>query len=177
MGPSKHGRSRCSDRLTENKVSKAPHIIWPAAIIGLLLLSVVTTFAIMWASQSDGGAQVVDDYYRKSVAWDSLAAVRDASELLGWSVAISLEGSDKSRQAVVTVTDSSDTPLERLSGSVTVTRPQSIASFGDFSLEEVDETKGLYRFSFPFSGRGLWDLDFRIQQADIHYSTTVRIEI
>ena len=158
-------------------MSKAPHIVWPAAINGLLLLSVITTFAILWASQSDGGAQVVNDYYRKSVAWDSVSAARDASERLGWSLNVNMDAAIGSGYGTFAIADEGGSPVLNLTGSVSVTRPQSAALYGTFDLMAVDRTPGSYRFEFPFSGRGLWDLDFRVRSVDLSYSRKVRVEI
>jgi nitrogen fixation protein FixH len=158
-------------------VSKHPHIVWPAAIIGLLLLSVTTTLAIVWASQSDGGAQVVDNYYRRSVAWDSIAAARDASEHLGWTTTIEMGSSVESGYGIVTASDGDGAALIGLVGSVSVTRPQSSANFGNFELTEMEGDPGRYHFDFPFSDRGLWDVEIQIVQAELSYSKETRIEI
>ena len=40
-------------------------------MVGLLLLGIVTTLGTLFAAHSDGGAQVVEDYYQKAVDWEA----------------------------------------------------------------------------------------------------------
>lgn len=58
-----------------------PQFLYPGIVIGILLLSVVAHIILIVEASSDGGAQVVPDYYEKSLQWDETqareAAVRD----------------------------------------------------------------------------------------------------
>lgn len=157
-------------------MSKSAHILWPAAIIGLLLLSGLTTAAIFWASRSDGGAQIVDDYYQKSVAWDSIAAVRDQSNLLGWTAAVSIRVEEDGRYGLVTVIDRDGLPVEGLSGVAVVSRPQTSASYGTHALAPAG-TPGFYRFDFPYTTGGLWDIDLQTEKSGHRFARMIRVEI
>lgn len=153
-----------------------PDILWPAAVIGLLLLSGITTFAVLFASKSDGGAQVIDNYYRRSVAWDSLAAEQRASNELGWHLRVDLTASSDDT-AILVVTDQEGGVVDGLSGSVSVSRPQASTTFGTHSLTPIDSTSGAYRFSFPYHERGLWDLQITAVRGDQRLLERVRVEI
>ncbi|MGA7306000.1 MAG: FixH family protein [Rhodothermales bacterium] len=155
---------------------KSPNVLWPAAIVGLLLLGGVTTFAVLIASRSDGGAQVVDNYYRKSVAWDSVAAERRASEALGWVARIEIQPPDQAT-GVAVITDKNGEPLTGLQGAVTVSRPQSSVTYGTHSLVEGDSSSGRYSFSFPYRDHGLWDLEIVARRAAERFIDKIRIEI
>jgi nitrogen fixation protein FixH len=157
-------------------MSRSAHIIWPAAIIGLLLLSGLTTAAIFWASRSDGGAQIVDDYYRKSVAWDSIAAVRDQSNLLGWTAAVAIRVEENDRFGLVTVVDSDGLPVEGLTGVAIISRPQTSSAYGSHALEPAG-TPGSYRFDFPYTTRGLWDIDLQTEKSEHQFARMIRVEI
>lgn len=157
-------------------MAKSPNVLWPAAIVGLLLFGGVTTFAVLIASRSDGGAQVVDNYYRKSVAWDSLAAERRASEALGWVARIEIKPPDQAT-GVAVITDKNGVPLTGLQGTVTVSRPQSSVTYGTHSLVEGDSSSGRYSFSFPYRDRGLWDVEIVARRADEQFIDKIRIEI
>lgn len=155
---------------------KRSDIVWPAAVIALLLMSGVTTFAVLIASRSDGGAQVVGDYYRKSVAWDSLAAERRESEQLGWIAHVEMRPSPEA-VGVVSFSDRGGRAITGLVGSVTVSRPQSATTYGTHSLAAVDSLSGSYVFSFPYAGRGLWDLDMVAKRGEEKFVRRIRIEI
>jgi nitrogen fixation protein FixH len=158
-------------------VSKHAHIVWPAVIVGLLLFSGITTFAVLFASRSDGGAQVVDNYYRRSVAWDSVAALTRASQDLGWSVNVEVVDEVEGRFGVARFTDPSGRPLDGLAGTVTVTRPQSSVTYGTHRLTPGDSARARYRFDFPYTDRGLWDLDVVASRNGERFIKRVRIEI
>lgn len=58
-----------------------PQILYPGMVIAILLMSVAAHVVLITKASSDGGAQVVPDYYEKSINWDSeqarAAALRD----------------------------------------------------------------------------------------------------
>lgn len=151
---------------------------WPAAIVALLLLSGVTTFAVLFASRSDGGAQVVENYYRKSVAWDSLSSSRRSSDSLGWHLSLDVRSDALSSEVgLATFMDAEGQAVTGLSGSVTVSRPQSSVVYGTHSLVADDSTAGRYSFSFPYRERGLWDLDVAVSRSGKKFFERIRVEI
>ena len=58
-----------------------PHILYPGLVIGILTMSVTAHVYLIVMAASDGGAQVVPDYYEKAQSWDAeqarVAAERD----------------------------------------------------------------------------------------------------
>jgi nitrogen fixation protein FixH len=159
-------------------VSKHAHIIWPAVIVALLLLSGITTFAVLFASRSDGGAQVIDNYYQRSVAWDSVATITRASDSLGWNVNVTIRGdTPHERTGTVVITDRAGQAIEGLAGTVTVTRPQSAVTFGTHRFVRDDSVDTRYLFEFPYSEPGLWDLDVVASGDGERFVKRVRIEI
>jgi len=157
-------------------VIRRPDIVWPATIIGLLVLSGITTFAVLFASKSDGGAQVVDNYYRRSVAWDSLASAQRASDSLGWHLAVKV-GTPTSGHAILSVVDGDGNGVDGLSGSVTVSRPQTSTVFATHSIAPLDSADGQYRFAFPYAEHGLWDLHVRASRHQQQLLEQIRVEI
>jgi nitrogen fixation protein FixH len=59
-------------------------VVWPAAVIAALAVTVAANGVMLWAASGRGAAAVEPDYYRKAVAWDSTLALRRSSEELGW---------------------------------------------------------------------------------------------
>lgn len=56
-----------------------PHIFYPGMVVGILLMSVVAHVVLLVMASSDGGPQVVPDYYEKAANWDEYQA-REAAE-------------------------------------------------------------------------------------------------
>jgi hypothetical protein len=167
-----------SVRHTESAVSDKQHIIWPGIVIGLLLLSGVTTFGVLVASKSDGGAQVIDDYYKKSVAWDSLRIAQIESANLEWDAVISVETSeDGKNKGMLTRADKSGIPLGDFEGSVTVSRPQTATTFGTHRVAASDTEAGVYEFDFPYSEPGLWVLHLEGFRGNDRFVKQIRVEI
>ena len=58
-----------------------PQFLYPGIVVGILSMSVIAHIYLVVQASSDGGAQVVPDYYEKAQAWDSQqaheAAIRD----------------------------------------------------------------------------------------------------
>lgn len=58
-----------------------PQILYPGMVIAILSMSVIAHVILIVNASSDGGAQVVPDYYEKAVNWDAeqarAAAIRD----------------------------------------------------------------------------------------------------
>lgn len=58
-----------------------PEILYPGMVIAILAMSVAAHIYLIAKASSDGGAQVVPDYYEKAVNWDAeqarAAAIRD----------------------------------------------------------------------------------------------------
>ena len=58
-----------------------PQFFYPGIVIAILAMSVAAQSALFVSATSDGGAQVIPDYYEKASNWDAeqarAAAIRD----------------------------------------------------------------------------------------------------
>ena len=154
-----------------------PHIAWPLFVVLILLVGVGGAFAMMIASQLDGGVQVVEDYYRKAVDWDATAARRAASEALGWSVAVAVQPPDAAtaRQRVdLTVRDPEGRPVSGLTGTLTLRRPHLAAAVAERPLEAVPDQAGVYAVEAPLMRPGLWDFELLAQRDSLVFIQTLR---
>ncbi|MFU8807053.1 MAG: FixH family protein, partial [Bradymonadaceae bacterium] len=70
-----------------------PHILYPGMVLGLLAMSLTTSFSILFFAGSDGGPQIERSYYERSVSWDADQKARGAAERLGWLVDLDSSGS------------------------------------------------------------------------------------
>ena len=156
-----------------------PHITWPLFIIGLLTMNVVTVVITVMAARSDGGAQVIDNYYQKAVNWDETAALQAASDALGWQAEIVLPPDPQQpspRLVDVTLHDREGQPIDGAQGTIRAFRPHRADVVAERPLT-ASETPGLYRQSFPINQDGLWDFEIVAVQDSLRFQTVIRKEI
>ncbi|MEQ9104255.1 MAG: FixH family protein [Rhodothermales bacterium] len=157
-------------------------IAWPMAVVGLILLGMTSTFGVLIASRSDGGPRVIKQYYQKAVAWDSTAAVRQASVDLGWVLDVSRSRTDGQTELEVRIVDSDGRPISGLSGEMRLSRPQSTGVLERLPLEPYPTpgttpgaTPAFTLRAFPtVSGRGLWDVEVDVRTGETRFVGTVR---
>jgi nitrogen fixation protein FixH len=137
---------------------------WPAFVVLLLLSSVVMMGLVVMAARSDGGAQVVSDYYEQAVRWDSLASVRDAASARGWTAQLDLERSGNEFEGRITVRDSSGTALSFEGARITVSRPQYAEAQSTFDAVPMEGSPVL-AFRSSLQGSGLWDIQALVDDA------------
>ena len=154
-----------------------PHIAWPAFVVALLLMSFTAVLLTVLAARSDGGAQVIDDYYEKAAAWDETMAEQAASEALGWQADVAIViAEDGHRAVVVTLHDAHGEPLDRLAGTVRAFRPHLARAVAMHPLTPTD-TPGVYRQPFRLDEPGLWDFEVVAVRDGARYQTTIRKEV
>lgn len=157
-----------------------PHIAWPGFVIALLLLSIGSAFQAFFAANSDGGAQVVEDYYDAAVRFDDEQAARAASDALGWTTNIRIDGCEGGLCAVeLAVRDREGKPVTGLAGLLTASRPQDAAASARIPLAAKVEAEapGVYRQLVPLPTDGLWDFAVAAHRGDERFLTTVRHEV
>ena len=146
--------------------------------MGLLLLGMIATFGVLYASQSDGGPSIVNDYYAKAVAFDSLAVLRNEVAQRGWAINLKLgEFADASNDRAVRlhVVDRNGLPIEGLQGTLFAFRPQSVEMVASAELEA--EGPGIYTVWLPVNARGLWDFELEGQYGASSLLHRMRTEV
>jgi len=127
---------------------------WPAGVVLLLLSSVSMMAMVVMAAKSDGGAQVVDNYYQKAVAWDSLATESARVADLGWTAAWTI-GTQAAEHQIM-VRDEEGMPVEGLSLDIRLQQPQfAEVQFTPEASWHADS--GSYVFTTSPLSPGLWD--------------------
>lgn len=130
------------------------HIRYPAMIFGLLGMTLVVNIILVVAVRSDGGAQIMEDYYEKSVHWDEQAAIRQESDKLGWTLTVDLP---REAPGEVRVTNADGLPVTGLSATLRLRRPHLAEDVAQVDLTAVGGQPGVYRFEHPSAHAGLWD--------------------
>ena len=162
--------------------SLPPHIGWPLLIVGLLSISITASVYTLFAAQSDGGPAIIRNYYEKGKTWNQTAQARQRGTALDVSISVQPVPADAPhdpslRPVVVTVRDTSGTPLPGLQGRLRLFRPQTAGALATIPLSSVASEPGVYRQLLPIQSAGLWDVE---RTATVHgqpVSKTLRIDV
>jgi nitrogen fixation protein FixH len=155
-----------------------PKYFYPGMVIGLLLMSVgfVTTTVI--AAHSDGGPQVVEDYYQKSVDYDETQARREAAANTGWTVEVTnLAEAGAGEPLLIEIVDRKGQPVTGLEGTLELRRPELARAVGTSELTPAAGKPGFYEASVAAGRDGLWDIEMTIRQGESTYLFDTREEL
>lgn len=154
-----------------------PHIGWPLLVVSLLSISITASVYTLFAAQSDGGPEVVDNYYEKGARWDESQAARVRGDALTVAVDVAPSTGDaRLRPVTVTVRDSTGQPVDGLRGTVRASRPQTAGVRATIPLSAAD-APGTYRQMIPLPESGLWDFELDVTHAEDAILTTVRVDV
>lgn len=146
------------------------------AIVGLLSLSVIASLLTVYASRSDGGAQVIDDYYHKAATWDSTRALQAASDALGWQVDLTTEPANGTARLVqLHIRNQDGTPVTGLQGTINAFRPQQAQMVDETTLVETEP--GVYQQQLTMPQAGLWDIEISATRGDQPFLKRIRLEV
>jgi nitrogen fixation protein FixH len=152
-----------------------PHIFWPGMVVGILLLSVGANVVLVVKARSDGGAQIIEDYYSKAAHYDEGQAKAAKSKALHWTHEVTVAPSEQPNVGTVRVVlrDTAG-PLEDLGVQLTLRDPAKIAVVA--SAQATHEGGGVYVIPVPLQRHGLWDVDILATQGSTTFEERVRVE-
>lgn len=150
-----------------------PEYLWPGLVVGLLLFNIGVSMTILHFASSDGGAQIVPDYYARSVDYDQELQNKRASAALDWSVEIVFED----QQAALDVVDDNHRPVDGLEGTITFYRPHRAEAEATVDIAASPDEAGRYYFANAADQPGLWDLQIEFEKSDLHYVERIRLTV
>ena len=142
---------------------------WPFIVVGLLVANAALAFFALYMSRSDGGAQVVPDYYSRAVAWDSVAASQRATSASGLTLRV--VEAHRPDSIVFVVTDAAGVRVHGVSGSVTIRRPHLTQPIGQF-----DVAGNPFSVDARFRGSGLFDASADLTVGGVEFEPHIRFE-
>ncbi len=157
-----------------------PHIAWPLFVVCLLVLGVGIGMWVVVASLSDGGAQVVENYYQKAVEWDDRNVLVRQSDAVGWKVTleyVAAVSADKPGGLEIQFQDAEGQPITGLKGIVRAYRPQATKALGELTITGVPGRPGVYTDAFPAASAGLWDFEIEVERDGFSFRKTIRKEL
>jgi len=142
---------------------------WTLAIVGLLGGNLIA-MAVLATTANRGGAQVIDDYYEKSVHYDDAIDEAARSTALGWSADPTLSADTLE----VRVHGASGAPLAgarvRVDGY-----PRAHAS-DRFAIDLVAIGGDRYRAHVPGRRTGVHDLTIRVELDGAQFTRRIAVE-
>lgn len=155
-----------------------PHILWPSAVVVLLLLGVGSGFAALIAAHSDGGPAIVEDYYQQALAWDETQKARAESAALGWTAELAVpNGASAQRLVEVVVRDADGAPVSGLAGFVRARRADAPEAGAAVPLAEAPDAPGTYRQRLPIPRGGVWDFEIDAARGEARFLAILRREL
>lgn len=150
-----------------------PQILYPTLVILLIVITMVGSISVLFVARADGGAQVVEDYYQRTVNWNNEMAQDAASAKLGWQISVSpLQYEAKGTRIAFAVSDAKQQPISQLEGSVVITLPQQSKPLGSFSIDKKGTS---YSVFVPHTLDGLTDLTFHLKQGTAIFRQIKRV--
>jgi nitrogen fixation protein FixH len=149
--------------------------LWPLAIVGVLVITVVANVAVLYEAGDRDAAAVEPDYYQKAVAWDSTLAQRTRDVALGWRLAA--EFGAPGRDGTPLTVRLTDARGEALADAAI--RVEAIHNAeGSRRLHAVlrPAPDGAYAAPLPLAHRGLWELRFEVVRHGERFTATLRRE-
>lgn len=169
--------SHDEDEAPRKKPLVPPHIAWPAFVVALLLVGIGSAFNALFAARSDGGAQIVEDYYDVALGFEDEQVAQAASAALGWTSEVEVGACEGGLCAVeLTVRDRAGAPVTGLTGVLETSRPQTAGVIAKIPLAPKEGAPGVYRQLVPMSAAGLWDFAVDARLGDDRYLTTTRLD-
>lgn len=134
-----------------------PAAMWPAAVVAVLAITVGANAWLMWKAREPNGAVLEPDYYRKAVAWDSLAARQGRSDALRWRAEATIGPAAGGRARVRAVlADSLGAPVT--GAAVTLEAVHNLAAATPVRAALAETAPGTYEADAALGRPGLWEL-------------------
>ena len=135
-----------------------PQYLWPGLVVALLVFTVMAQLILLVASQTDGGAQIEEDFYQRSLNWENLQTLRTQSQRRGWTVSLHF-----GLETELTVMDAQGQPVRGLEGVLELRRPDYAGVLAEEPLTAVPGKPGVYRSAARPLRPGLWDFTLRVR--------------
>lgn len=141
---------------------------WPAALVAVLAITIVTNVAVLWKANHDPSFAVEPDYYQRAVQWDSTVARRARSDALHWRAVVRLAPPEGGQATIhVTLTAADGSPVD--SADVRAEASHNAHGATVYPLHLVASGPGLYAALIPSTAQGLWRVDLTAARGDDHF--------
>lgn len=151
---------------------------WPLFVVALLLLNVGIAAAAIYYATTDKTFAVEPDYYRKAMRWDSYAAMRDASEKLGWVVSARVEPAatpTAKPRLIVHVSDRAQNAVEDVQFRAVAFHHARAAD--RLGLALANAGGGVYECEAAMDRAGLWEVRLIASRGQDIFESVEQVEV
>jgi nitrogen fixation protein FixH len=150
---------------------------WPAAMTGILVITVVANAFVYYAANHDPSFAVEDNYYEKAVDWDAHMAQEARNRALGWRLTTALGAPARDTiPLAVTLTDSAGRPLDGADVRLTAMQIAHAADPLRLTMEPDVTVPGRYAARLASPWAGWWELRFDIVRGSDRFTARLRRE-
>lgn len=135
--------------------------LFPGIIFALLGLNFVIVGITVFAANSDGGAVIEPNYYRRALHWDDQRVLEERGRVLGWSAVVDLTAQDGATAIGVQLADRAGDPIGGATVRALAFRSAAAGRRHELILREVGP--GRYEGLVPARGGGAWHVELRIE--------------
>lgn len=166
-----------SSRSNDLAPGKPRALFWKLLPLLLLGTSLSGWFFMVRLAVDDPGFAVEPDYYEKATRWDQEAALRAASQRLGWRSAVhgELAREDGAARFTIHLWDSEGAPL--VGARVTAEALANARAARLYPLSFEEREPGVYQARLESARPGLWELRVLVERGSERFSRTERTEL
>ena len=149
---------------------------WPAAVAGVLGLTVAANVWLIRVANSDPSFAVEENYYQRGLHWDDEMAQRTRNASLGWHLLATLAPIEQGRGAELRVA-LRDSAIAPLSGASVVVHALHVARAGQpVEVTLRASAAGEYHALVPIERPGLWELRFDVHRGADRFTAIERLD-
>lgn len=152
-----------------------PHIFWPGMVFAILGMSVIANVVLIVHATSDGGPQIVPDYYTKAVHWDEARGEEAKVADLGWDATVRIEPSVAGQGYIQLKFEKDGVGVEGLEVGVTLRDPAKIAPL--YVGPAAPAAPGQYVTKTPLSRLGVFDVEVLATRGAERFHDVIRVEV
>ncbi len=146
--------------------------LFPGIIFAFIALNMCIVGLTVYLAASDRSAAIEPDYYRKAVAWDTIARQRQRNAALAWSVRIvTSTDADGTAALSLTLVDAASTPITDAAIRLTAFPSARAADRMDLTLTE--SAPGVYTAPWHARRAGLWEFEVLAHARDETFTSHV----
>lgn len=151
---------------------------WIGVVAGIFVMQMTVGAVLLYFAHSDPSFAVEENYYEKALHWDDDAALRRASEALGWSFDLNVgkaTGVLREQPVTVRLADAQGAPIA--GATVSMVAYHNARADDAIEITLAEEEPGVYAGSLRARLSGVWVFRVRAEKDDDLFVLEVRRDV